>query len=249
MEESKEQQGLHRFMQFCIYLCVAMDIFIFICAPRLLNFPQFGRYGLIRVYDAISRLSIYSLPVYSRAFILTLVVLVCIGTLSKKEKDLDYRRAILYPLSLGLLPFFGGLWFYGLPGKTVFLLFSWRETAYCASLFFGTVLIHAAMGNISKIISSRLGKDRWNIEEESFMQATRKKNGPYQVSIPSLFYYRKKVHRGFINIENVFRGTLLIGTPGSGKSFGIVMPFIRQLIEKQFCICLYDYKFVRNEAV
>jgi len=243
MEESKEQQGLHRFLQFCIYLCVTLDILIFIYLPKIRTFPFFSHYRLYQLSEAISRIAIYSRPEYSRAFIFALVILVSVGTLSKKEKDLDYRSAILYPLGLGLGIFFGGLWFHAKLGTAVFLLLSWEELGYCAALFTGTLLVHVAMDNISKIISSRLGKDRWNIEEESFMQQTVQKSGPCQVSIPSLFYYRKKVHRGFINIENVFRGTLLIGTPGSGKSFGIVMPFIRQLTEKEFCICLYDYKF------
>jgi type IV secretory pathway TraG/TraD family ATPase VirD4 len=50
------------------------------------------------------------------------------------------------------------------------------------------------------------------------------------------------MNHGWINI-NPFRGTLVIGTPGSGKSFGIINPAIRQLIGKGFCLCIYDYKF------
>jgi hypothetical protein len=57
------------------------------------------------------------------------------------------------------------------------------------------------------------------------------------------FYFKGKVRNGWINIANPFRGTLLIGTPGSGKSFGIVNPCIRQMIAKEFCCCIYDYKF------
>jgi hypothetical protein len=243
MEETKEQQGLHHFLRFCIYLSVTLDILIFIYRPRISSFPLSARYGLEEIFTSLTGIGIYASPLYSRAFILLLVILVSMGTLSKKEKDLDYRRAILFPLSLGLLMLFFGLWFYGKVGSVVLLQLSWAEIGYCSALLSGTVLVHVAMDNISKIISSRLGKDRWNIEEESFMQPLSAKPGPAAVSIPSLFYYRKKVRRGFINVENIFRGTLLIGTPGSGKSFGVVMPFIRQLLEKEFCLCIYDYKF------
>ncbi|MNK75772.1 Type IV secretion-system coupling protein DNA-binding domain protein [compost metagenome] len=243
MEESKEQQALHRFLQFCIYLSLCLDILIFIyCAKSPL--PDFlSSYWMMRPLTSLSKIIIYSNPLYSRGFILLLICLVSIGTLAKKEKELDAKKAIVYPLSSGLILFSCSLYFYHKTGKVILILLSWNELAYCFCLLMGTILIHISMDNISKIISARLGKDRWNIEEESFMQATKAKTGPYRICIPMLFYYRKKVHSGFINLENIFRGTLLIGTPGSGKSFSIVMPVIRQLLEKDFCLALYDFKF------
>jgi hypothetical protein len=51
------------------------------------------------------------------------------------------------------------------------------------------------------------------------------------------------VRKGWINLVNIFRGTLLIGTPGSGKTYSVVGPFIRQLIAKEFAVCVYDFKF------
>jgi len=243
MEESKEQQGLHRFLQFCIYLSIGIDILIFIYQRKIPIPSFFVSYGLQRLTAVLAKIVIYSEPLYSRGFTLVLVILVSIGTLAKKEKDLDPKTSILYPLVSGLLLFFCGLFLLDRGGNVVILLLNWSETGYCLSLILGTVLLHIAMDNISKIISIRLGKDRWNVEEESFMQATKAKPGPLRVCIPMLFYYRKKVHAGFINLENIFRGTLLIGTPGSGKSFGVVMPFIRQLLARDFCLCLYDFKF------
>ncbi|WP_316824764.1 type IV secretory system conjugative DNA transfer family protein [Pedobacter miscanthi] len=243
MEESREQQGLHHFMRFCIYLSVSLDIFIFICLPKICEVDVPGGVFLVQILLQISKIGIYFNPLYSRGFILMLTVLVSIGTLSKKEKEFDYRTAVLYPLSSGLALFFLGTLFYPPGGPEVIMHLSWAELLYCLTLISGTLLIHTAMDNISKIISSHLGKDRWNIEQESFMQATQEIRGPACVSIPSLFYFRKKVRKGYINIENIFRGTLLIGTPGSGKSFGVVMPFIRQLMAKEFCLCIYDFKF------
>ena len=51
------------------------------------------------------------------------------------------------------------------------------------------------------------------------------------------------MHKGWINIINPFRGTIVLGTPGSGKSFGIIDPFIRQHAAKGFAMMVYDYKF------
>ncbi|WP_432328066.1 type IV secretory system conjugative DNA transfer family protein [Mucilaginibacter sp. P25] len=108
----------------------------------------------------------------------------------------------------------------------------------------GALMISLAMDNISKMIRTGLGKDKWNVEAESFMQPVKLEGTPYSVNIPMLFYHDKRIWRGWINLSNVFRGTILIGTPGSGKSFSIVNPFIRQLIgDKNFAVCVYDFKF------
>lgn len=104
------------------------------------------------------------------------------------------------------------------------------------------MLTLTAVDNISKFIRSGFGKDKWNVEAESFMQDTKRLDTPTSISIPMQFYYKKKVHDGYINI-NPFRGVMVLGTPGSGKSFGVINPAIRQLLGKDFTMCLYDFKF------
>jgi hypothetical protein len=241
MEESKEQQSQHRFLQALIYLSVALEIWVFIYGPKLLN--SHANSGIITFLIRLQHIRIYQRPVYSKLCTLILICLVSVGTLSKKQKDFNPKNSVAYPLSLGLLLFFGGLWFYGHPGLAVAYDLNWYDITYIACAVSGTVLTHIAMDNVSKMISSGLGKDQWNVEQESFMQPAQACLTPYSVNIPTLFYYRKKVRHGWINIDNIFRGTLLIGTPGSGKSYGVVNPFIRQLIAKEFTLCLYDFKF------
>ncbi|MGM9478054.1 type IV secretory system conjugative DNA transfer family protein [Pedobacter sp. GSP4] len=242
MEESKEQQSLHRFLQFAIYLSLAFDILLFIYLDKLQQMHTLDRYGLAKFLLKMRKIIIYQHPLYSRCFTLILILLTSVGTLAKKNRNLDPKNAIVYPMAAGLVCLICGLWSYGKSDEIICFQLNGYEIAYMALLLLGTILLHISLDNISKIISAKLGKDIWNVEGESFMQPRRPVVGKYTVSIPMLFYYRKKVHRGFINLENIFRGTMLIGTPGSGKSFGVVMPFIRQLIAKEFCICLYDFK-------
>ena len=166
-----------------------------------------------------------------------------IGTLAKKKKDLDPKNHIVYPLSLGLLLFFGSIIYMGRASPLVFPYTTWFDLFYVICSLLGALMISVAMDNISKIIKSGLGKDKWNTEAESFRQPVKCIATPYSVNIPMLFYFKGKVRKGWININNVFRGTIVIGTPGSGKSFSIVNPFIRQLIAKEFAVCLYDFKF------
>jgi hypothetical protein len=237
MEETREQQKLHGFMQTAIYLSVLLEVVIFV----YLKAPFWGFF--FTPLEKISRVVIYSNLAYSKLTTLTLMCLVSIGTLAKKEIDLNPKKHIVYPLSLGLLLFFGSIIFAGRTSSLAFAFTSWYNLTYIVFSFTGALMTSLAMDNISKLIKSGFGKDQWNTEAESFMQPVNKLETPYSVNIPMLFYHKGKVRNGWINIVNVFRGTIVIGTPGSGKSFSVVNPFIRQLIAKEFTVCLYDFKY------
>ncbi|MCK5280238.1 MAG: type IV secretory system conjugative DNA transfer family protein, partial [Cyclobacteriaceae bacterium] len=81
------------------------------------------------------------------------------------------------------------------------------------------------------------------IENESFDQERRKINSPFSINVPMKFYYRHKMQKGWLNIINPFRGTLLIGTPGSGKTYSIIVPTIKQHLAKRFSMVVYDFKY------
>src|SRR5690606_38406063 len=151
---------------------------------------------------------------------------------------------IILPLAIGLLLFFGSIFFYSIDSvKVVIPHTTFTDLAYIAATSIGAVLTHTSLDNISKLIKSGLGKDESHIEGESFMQPKKKTVTPHSVNIPMEFYYTKRIHKGWINLVNPFRGTLVIGTPGSGKSYGVVNPFIRQMVAKGFTMCLYDFKY------
>lgn len=241
MEENKEQLGLYRIMQLAIYFSVLIEIFLFCYALKYLFQPdQPDPYRLRLFADKLFRIPFYEELLFSKLFTLLLICLVSVGTLSRKKINLDPKNHIVYPLALGMVVLFSGLWFHnkGSPNP----MMSMYDIAYLVTSVLGTVLIHVAMDNISKMISSKLGKDRWNVEGESFLQPTELVLSESSVNIPMLFYYRGRVNKGWINLVNVYRGTIIIGTPGSGKTFGVINPAIRQLIAKEFCLCIYDFK-------
>jgi len=240
MEENKDQQKLYGFMQMTAYLIVAMDIIINLYrTPDILG-------SFASVFDRLATVVLFSSPVHTKLFTLLMVCLVGIGTVARKNLKIDPKNHIAYPLALGLLSLFASVIFLRegdrtegseiLPHTTLFGLL------YIASSLAGAILTMTAMDNVSKLIKSGFGKDKWNIEGESFPQDTEKKETPTSINIPMLFYYRARVNHGYINI-NPFRGTLIIGTPGSGKSFGVINPSIRQFLAKGFTMCLYDFKF------
>ncbi len=237
MEETREMQKLHGFLQCAIYMLVVLEAVIFV----YIKAPFWGLF--VHALLKIQRIPIYQHLLYSKFATLSVICLVSIGTLAKKKIDLDPKKHIIYPLCFGFLCFFGSLWFYDRPSSIILPYTSWFNLAYMACSLIGALTISIAMDNVSKMIHSGLGKDKWNVEGESFMQQVVKVETPYSVNIPMQFYFKGRVRDGWINIVNPFRGTLLIGTPGSGKSFGVVNPFIRQLIAKEFCACIYDYKY------
>ncbi|WP_443944247.1 type IV secretion system DNA-binding domain-containing protein [Pedobacter sp. AW1-32] len=237
MEETSAQHLLHKMFRFALYLWVAIDCLYFYFWPL----QSAGFKGLNDLLDRLhlvfSRLWILDSPVHSRLFLIVLLCLSSVGTVAKKEVQMDTLRSISLPMICGV----------GLMSLNVFLYYFCSGKliphAYALSLFCATLMINIAADNLSKILHSTFGSDRWNIEQESFEQPTTPLSGPYAVSLPSLFYFKGKLRKGFVNIGNIFRGTLLIGTPGSGKSYGVVMPVIRQLLAKGFSMCLYDFKY------
>ena len=94
-----------------------------------------------------------------------------------------------------------------------------------------------------RLLRHNLLDDVFNDENESFMQETRLIENEYSVNLRSRYYYGKAWHEGWINAVNPFRATIVLGTPGSGKSYTVVNSFIRQQIEKGFAMYLYDFKF------
>src|SRR5690606_1936472 len=140
---------------------------------------------------------------YSKSSILLAICLAAVGTLSKKELDLNPKKQIILPLAIGLLLFFGSMVLYSIDGdKFVFARTTLTEFAYNPATLIGAVITHTSLDNISKLIKSGLGKDEWNIEGESFMQPKEKTVTPHSVNIPMEFYYKKRIHRGWINLVN-----------------------------------------------
>ena len=122
-------------------------------------------------------------------------------------------------------------------------MFSLNTLLYMATSIIGVVLVHIALDNISKFLKEGLLKDRFNFENECFEQCKDLQTNDYSVNIPMRYYYKGKFRKGWVNIVNPFRGTWVVGMPGSGKTFSIIEPFIRQHSEKEFAVVLYDYKF------
>lgn len=234
MEESKELQKLYGFMQAFIYITVCIEILLFV------HFPFSEQ--IMPLLSKMAKIPIYSNILYSKLFTFFIIMVTCIGTRSKKDLELDPTKQIIFPLIFGFIMFFGSICFLLFKEKGETSL-EWYNIAYIILSIIGATLINSALDNISKRIKSNFMKDRFNIENESFEQSQDKVETEYSVNIPMKFFYNRKWHNGWLNICNCFRGTFVIGTPGSGKSFSVINSFIRQHSAKGFAEVVYDFKF------
>lgn len=241
MQEQQHQIKLYNFFQKTVYFIVFMD-----CLTLL--FINSKIKVLSDLLISFSKMGIFYPSLNAKLSTLFLIVLVAIGTKPKKNKDLNIVNAIIIPIIIGIGLIFLSLYFVDAvtsnplkfsAGKTNINL---QQILYVAFSFIGAFLTQIGADNISKIIQTKMGKDRWNTEEESFEQNKELVNTRTSINIPYQFKYKGKVHNGWLNIDP-FRGTVVIGVPGSGKSFGIINPSIRQFIAKGFSMCLYDFKF------
>ena len=180
---------------------------------------------------------LFSSILWTKLFCVVFLALSCLGTKGVKEEKITWSK-IWTVLFSGFAFFFLNWWLLVLPiGKVG------AASLYIFTLSIGYICL--LMGGVwmSRLLKNNLMDDVFNTENESFMQETRLMENEYSVNLPTRFYYKKKWNKGWINVVNPFRASMVLGTPGSGKSYAIVNNYIKQQIEKGFAMYIYDYKF------
>ena len=180
---------------------------------------------------------LFSSILWTKLFCVVFLALSCLGTKGVKEEKITWPK-IWTVLFSGFVFFFLNWWLLALPiGKIG------AASLYIFTLSVGYICL--LMGGVwmSRLLKNNLMDDVFNTENESFMQETRLMQNEYSVNLPTRFYYKKKWNKGWINVVNPFRASMVLGTPGSGKSYAIVNNYIKQQIRKGFAMYIYDYKF------
>lgn len=239
MQEQQHQIKIYGFFQKMVYFTVVMDCCMLFFLHANIKF-------LSNLLANFSKMVFFYPPLHAKLATIVLIALVATGTKAKKKKDLNITKEIIIPIIIGLGMILGSLALVNnagnnslpkvLPGLNLF------QIIYALLSLVGAIITQVGADNISKYMQLKMGKDRWNVEEESFDQNQELVETDTSVNIPYIFRHNKKNNNGWINI-NPFRGTIVIGVPGSGKSFGVINPAIRQMITKGFCLCIYDFKF------
>ena len=239
MQQEDDLRALAKIMEFGR----AVSIFLLVVHVYVYCYPSITAWHLnLEVIDRIlvnfnNTTGVFNCILWSKLLAVLLLAVSCLGTHGVKGEKITWPK-IYAALVAGCALFFLNRWLLELPlphmANTAFYIFT-LTAGYLALLMSGLWM--------SRLYRHNLMEDVFNMENESFMQETRLMENEYSVNLPTRFYYKKRWNNGFVNIVNIFRACMVIGTPGSGKSYAIVNSYIRQLIAKGFAIYIYDYKF------
>lgn len=239
MQNEDDLRGLAKVMEFMR----AISILFVIIHVYWYCYEAIQQWGInIGVVDRIlmnfnRTAGLFSSLLWTKIFAVVFLALSCLGTKGVKDEKITWRNINLC-LVFGFVFFFLNWWILStsLPVEA-------NAVFYIFTMTIGYILLLMAGIWMSRLLKNNLMDDVFNNENESFMQETRLMENEYSVNLPSRFYYKKKWNKGWINIVNPFRASLVLGTPGSGKSYAVVNQFIKQQIEKGFTAYIYDFKF------
>lgn len=227
----------------------AVSIFIMVIHVYVYCYPSMAAWQL--TLDVIDRIllnfdrttGIFGCILWTKLLAVLLLAISCMGTIGVKGEKITWHR-IWAVLTAGAVLFFLNWWLLDLPFPHEAV-----TSLYVLTLTAGYLCLLMAGLWISRLYRNNLMEDVFNQENESFMQETRLIENEYSVNLPTRFRYAGKDNDGWINVVNPFRATIVLGTPGSGKSYAVVNNYIRQMISKGFSVYIYDYKFDDLSAI
>lgn len=235
-EETREQQQMYNYFRSCIYIFLIIEIVMNLPITADNRVTQF-------ILDLLARFKVFNSVSGCKVAELICICVVCIGTKAQKALKFNVKTMVIYPVLAGLTLVGMCFIFHGMNIGMNWFGFPANRILYALCSVVGTMLVHQGLDGIAKYYNYKVGEDRFNFENESFQQSEDLVANDYSVNIPMIYYWKQKMHKGWINIINPFRGTIVLGTPGSGKSFGIIDPFIRQHAAKGFSMMVYDFKY------
>ncbi len=174
----------------------------------------------------------------SKGIPLVALVISLIGTKGRNNEKLKYGTAFRW-LGAGSILYFISYFIIYIPGTVARL-----AIIYMTLTLSGYLLFLVGGAYLSRIIKVKLNnQDIFNKENQTFPQDEELRNNEFSINLPARYNLKGKWRKSWINIINPFRGLLVIGSPGSGKSFFVIEEVIRQHIEKGFAMFVYDFKY------
>lgn len=238
MQQEDDLRGLAKtveFMRAIAVLFVVIHIYWY-C------YEAFAQTGLtLEIVDRVLRnfnrtAGLFGSLISTKVFAVLFLALSCLGTQGIKNEKITWEK-IHAAFLAGMVLFFMNWWILHLPLSPV-----GNTGIYVATLIPGFILLLMAGQWTSRMLKDNLMNDVFNYENESFMQETHLMENEYSVNLPTKFIYQSREHPGWINVVNPFRATIVLGTPGSGKSYVVVNNYIKQVIAKGYATYIYDYK-------
>lgn len=238
MQTGENEQALRKIIDFTRLLSIAILIIHF----YLSCYPAFQILGLTKpivnqILLPLTKMIIFAKVLYAKLAALTLLMISLIGSKGKKDESIMASRIFIYCVIGLVLYFISSLFlFIPYPATTIAVL-------YIGVTVIGYILLLSGVSLLFRMLKLNLGKDIFNKENESFPQEERLLENEYSINLPAIYNLKGKSRKSWINIINPFRGTLIGGSPGSGKSYFVIRHIITQHIQKGFTMLVYDFKY------
>lgn len=238
MNTGEDLQGLRKIVDFTRLISIfILSIHFYLCC--YVAFKDWGWTAQItdRIISNISKTGLFDNRLYPKLAGLLFLIISLIGVKGKKDEKIQKNTIIAYLLTGLLLYFLSILCFYIHAGAPIIAIL------YMGITVIGYLLILTGGTLLSRLIKNNLDKDVFNSENETFPQEERLLENEYSINLPAKYRLRNKTRDSWINFINPFRGMLVAGTPGAGKSYFVIRHIIDQHIKKGFSMFLYDFKF------
>lgn len=239
MQTGENEQALRKILDMTRLMGImALMLHFYYCCYGAFRFWELtGAFG-DKILAAVYGTGLFESFHMSKILALGLLLISLLGAKGRKEEKLRLRTALYYMAS-GLAAYFlsGLLLHWGGADSTYAML-------YMAVTVLGFLLVLSGGTLLSRIIRNRLScSDIFNSENETFPQEERLLENEYSINLPAQYYLKDKLRSSWINIINPFRGLLVLGSPGSGKSYFVIRHVITQHITKGFSMFVYDFKY------
>ena len=222
-----------------IYGLLEAVMYVFICLDIYVNTLSLDYHNsafMQRINGVLWKFPVLTNTLLSHLVLFIWIMMIGIAVRAKKNLQFSATKHFYIPLAIGFFFFTASLIVIRYASGNL------QTIGYAAGYFVGAIFLHTAFQNLTKMLNRKRKEDIWNTEEESFEQNRVLNRDPEIFSIPMQFYYNKKINEGWMNI-NPFRGIMVIGVPGSGKSESVIVPGIKQFLAKGFSMLVYDFKF------
>ncbi|KFF11973.1 conjugal transfer protein MobC [Flavobacterium hydatis] len=239
MQTGENEQALRKILDMTRLISIALlgIHFYYYC------YGAFEQWHLVSGFGDTILSNIYNTGLFSnfhksKFVALGFLMISLIGIKGRKDEKLNHKTAFAFIIA-GLLIYF--ISYFSLYLKIEIML---AAIAYMTITSSGFLLMLSGGTLLSRIIKNGLNnKDIFNAENETFPQEERLLENEYSINLPARYHLKDKIRDSWINIINPFRGLLVSGTPGSGKSYFVIRHVITQHIRKKFTMFVYDFKF------
>lgn len=238
MQTGEDTQGLRKIIDFTRLISIfILAIHFYICCYKAFSSWHWTTGIIDRIVASIAKTGLFNNMLRPKLAALLFLIISLVGVKGRKDEKINYRMITAYIVTGLLIYFISILCFYLNTGLKVI------ACCYIILTGIGYLLILTGGTYLSRLLKDKLNKDIFNTDNETFPQEERLLENEFSINLPAKYNLKGKTRNSWINFINPFRGMLVAGTPGAGKSYFVIRHIIDQHMKKGFSMFLYDFKF------